>query len=63
MTSKKHFEKVKAVFGVDNETELKNKLLKVKATSTERIRYGGGGFNDVPFIYDLVNPETIGIYR
>ena len=63
VTSKKHFEKVKAIFGVDNENEMKEKLNKVKATSTERIRYGRGGFDDVPFIFDLVNPETIGIHR
>ncbi len=63
LTSKKHFEKVKAVFGVDNENELKEKLIKIKSTSTEKIRYGRGAFNDVPFIFDLVNPETIGIYR
>ena len=63
ITSKKHFEKVKVIFDVENETELKEKLLKVKAKSSERIRYGRGGFDTVPFVYDIINPETIGIYR
>jgi hypothetical protein len=51
------------IFDVENETELKEKLLKVKAKSSDRIRYGRGGFDTVPFVYEIINPETIGMYR
>lgn len=63
MTSNKHFEKTKEIFNVINKEELKLKLNNYKTQSNERIRYGRGGFNSLPFIYDLVNPETIGIYK
>jgi hypothetical protein len=63
ITSRKHFEKVKTIFDVEDKEELKEKLLKVKEKSTERIRYGRGGVEYIPFIYELINPETIATYR
>lgn len=67
MTSEKHFEKVKAIFNVKDKNELKQKLTDYKKSigdnPRDRIRYGKDGFSYVPFIYELVDPETIGIYR
>lgn len=62
VTSKKHFEKVKAIFAIDSTDELKDLLLKVKATEPKEINYGRG-WSRVPFVFELVNPEMIGIYR
>lgn len=63
LSSKKHFEKVKVLFDVQNETELKEKLEKNKENSGDKIRYGNGAFNSIPFVYELINPEKISIYR
>lgn len=63
ISSKKHFEKIKTIFEVDNEDDLKTKLANNKENSKDRIRYGRGGFEDVPFVYELINPEKISIYR
>lgn len=63
ITSKKHFEKIKVIFDVENETELREKLLIVKSKLSDRIRYERGGANFIPFVYDIINPETIGKYR
>lgn len=63
VSSQKHFEKVKAIFGVDNVNELKELLLKIKATEPKEINYGRLSYSRVPFVFELVDPETIGIYR
>lgn len=63
MSSKKHFEKVKSIFDIDNDTELKEKLANNKENSKDRLRYGRGGFTHVPFVYELIDPEKISIYR
>lgn len=63
ITSKKHFEKIKIIFDVDNEYELKEKIMKVKEKANERIRYGRSGFDHIPFVYELIDPETISTYR
>lgn len=60
LSSKKHFEKVKVLFDVQNETELKEKLKKNKENSGDRIRYGT---NRIPFVYELIDSEKISIYR
>lgn len=62
VTSKRHFEKIKSIFAVDSANELKGLLLKVKATEPKAINFNRS-LNRVPFIFELVNPETIGIYR
>lgn len=67
MTSEKHFEKVKTIFNVKDKNELKRKLMdyknKVENNSSNRIRYGSGRYSYIPFIYELVDPKTIAIYR
>ncbi|WP_281322208.1 toll/interleukin-1 receptor domain-containing protein [Flavobacterium aestivum] len=63
ISSKKHFEKVKVIFDVEDENELKERLLKLKSSSSERIRYGNRGFEYIPFVYEIINPETIATYR
>jgi len=60
VTSRKHFEKVKGIFGVDNEDKLKEVILKIKGSDIERIRYGR---SSIPFVHELINPDTIAIYR
>lgn len=40
MSSKKHFEKVKSIFDVTNDSELKEKLENNKENSKDRLRYG-----------------------
>jgi hypothetical protein len=63
MSSKKHFEKVKSIFDVDSHFELKEKLKSNKENSKDRIRYGNGGFEPVPFVYELIDQEKLSIYR
>ena len=67
MTSEKHFEKVKVIFNVKDKDDLQKRLTEyqksVADNSINRISYGKGGFSYVPFIYELVDPETIAIYR
>lgn len=63
MSSKKHFDKVKVLFDVKNETELKEKLTRNKENSKDSIRYGSVGFNRIPFVHELIDLEKISIYR
>lgn len=65
MTSENHFKKVKALFNVETNEELQEKLNHYKNDpgNRDRIRYGRGAFNYIPFIYELVNPDTIAMYR
>lgn len=65
ISSEKHFERVKVLFDINNKEELKEKLesSKVSSQNKERIRYGRGSFNYIPFIHELVNPDRIAIYR
>src|SRR5690606_15385507 len=63
ISSKKYFEKIKSIFDVENENELKEKLENNKAISKDRIRYGKGAFEYVPFVYELIDLEKISIYR
>lgn len=55
LSSKKHFDKAKILFDVENEDELKEKLSKNKENSSDRIRYSNGGFNRIPFVYELTD--------
>lgn len=61
MTSKKHFDRIKSIFDISNEQELKDKLEKIKESSTERIRYGRGNY--IPFVHEIIKPDKIAIYR
>jgi len=65
ISSKKHFEKIKSIFDVEDENELKIKLERNKENSknSNRIRYGRGGFNHIPFVFELIDLEKISIYR
>jgi len=64
MSSEKHFEKVKILFNVKTKEELQEILNFLKNnTSKDKIRYGRGSFDSIPFIYELINPDTIGLYR
>lgn len=63
LKSKKHFEKAKVLFDIQNEAEFKEKLEKNKENSGDRIRYGAGAFESIPFVYELIDPTKISIYR
>lgn len=63
MTSRKHFEKTKEIFNVKDKDELSNLLKEYENNNKQQITYGSGSFEVIPFIYKLINPETIGIYR
>lgn len=65
LTSKRHFDKVKQIFNVDDENELKIVLNKYKAKDPQRkgIRYGRGGFNRVPFIDEIIDIAKIASER
>lgn len=63
ITSQKHFEKIKVLFNINSKEELQEKLNYYASNPDDRIRYERGGFNYVPFIHELVKPETIAIYR
>ncbi|HKC67924.1 MAG TPA: toll/interleukin-1 receptor domain-containing protein [Bacteroidia bacterium] len=61
ITSEKYFEKIKVLFNINTKLELQEKLILEKENSKERISYGNGGY--IPFAYELINPDTIAIYR
>lgn len=63
MTSKKHFEKTKTIFNVKDKEELAKLLIKYGNQDKHRITYGSDSSEVIPFINELINPETIGIYR
>lgn len=63
ITSQKHFEKIKVIFNILTKEELQDKLNTYANNSKDRIRYGRGGFNHIPFINEIVKPEAISIYR
>lgn len=63
ITSEKHFEKIKRIFNINTKQELQEKLNSSMNNSKEKIRYGRGSFNSIPFIFELVKPETIATYR
>ena len=63
ITSEKHFEKIKILFNINTKQELQEKLNASINNSKDRIGYGHGGFDKIPFIHELVKPETIAIYR
>ncbi len=63
LSSKKHFEKIKVLFDVKNEIELKDKLLKVKKKASDIITLSNRAFNRIPFVYELIDLEKISIYR
>jgi len=62
MTSQKHFDRTKALFNVETAQELREKLIVSKSNSKDRIRYWRG-FESIPFVYELIEPEKIAIYR
>lgn len=61
ISSKNHFERIKIVFNIDNKQELEEILNASIENSIKRISYNR--FNSIPFIHELVKPETIAIYR
>ena len=65
LTSKRHFEKVKHIFNVSNENELKIVLnaYKNKNSQREKIRYSSGGFNTIPFIDSIIDISKVGTER
>lgn len=65
LTSKRHFEKVKHIFNISNENELKILLntYKNKNPQREKIRYNTGGFNAVPFVDAIIDIDKIGRER
>ena len=62
-SSKKFFEKTKILFGVNDADELKKKLNEVKESNPPKMNCGRFSFNHIPFVYELINPETIAIFR
>ncbi|RNI27373.1 TIR domain-containing protein [Rufibacter immobilis] len=64
LVSKRHFEKVKGVFGFDTVEEFKAKLIKMKAeeSSSNRIRYSGS-FDSVSPLYSVVEIESLATVR
>ncbi|MDQ6478860.1 toll/interleukin-1 receptor domain-containing protein [Dyadobacter sp. LHD-138] len=63
ITSKRHFEKVKGIFDVQNEEELKRKLTVLKEKGQERRISYSGSFRSIEPIYSLINIENIGSTR
>jgi hypothetical protein len=63
LTSNRHFENVKVIFNVKSKQELSSKLTDFAKKSNERISYGRGRHVNIPFINELVDPETLAIYR
>lgn len=63
ITSQKYFEKIKILFNINSKEELREKLNSYASKANNTITYGQSGFNYIPFIHELVKPETIAIYR
>lgn len=63
ITSEKHFEKIKTIFNVKDKEELSKRLKEYVKIDKTKIRYSNGSFSYIPFINELVNPDTIAIYR
>ena len=65
MTSKRHFDKVKIVFNVKDEEELKLKLNKYKETieREKRQRVSFGHFNYIKFLHEIIDIDKIGSER
>ncbi len=63
MTSERHFEQVKLIFNVKNKEELISKLKASETTNKGKQKYSFGPFLSLPFVHELINHETIAIYR
>ena len=64
MISRRHFEKVKNIFGFDNIEEFKNKLIEMKSDTNASRQYGfPGRWDRVLAIYQVIDPEKIGVER
>ena len=64
MVSKRHFEKVKVIFGVDSVEELKERLKKMEKNDNQssRVAYPGS-FDSVTPLYRLIEIEKVGTKR
>lgn len=65
MQSKRHFEKVKILFGVETADELKKKLKNIEEKKNEdRFRFSyPGSFKSVPFIFEAIDTEKLATIR
>jgi hypothetical protein len=67
LTSVRHFEKTKIIFDVETVSELKSKLTSYKQDnenkSRQNLRFPDNPWNYVPFIYEIIEIEKIGIFK
>lgn len=64
MISKRHFEKVKNIFGFDSVERFKKKLNEMKSDPNASRQYGfPGRWDRVLAIYQVIDPEKIGVER
>ncbi len=65
LSSKRYFDKVKEIYDVSSHEELKELLnhYKNSVEGKERIRYGGGSFESISFIHEVINIDDIGKFR
>jgi TIR domain len=63
MTSERHFEQVKSIFNVKNKEELIAKIKASEIINKGKQKYSFGPFLSLPFVHELINHETISIYR
>lgn len=61
MISKRHFDKVKGIFEVQDEDEFSSLISSYKGTKEgqQRIRYNRGGFDSIPFIFEMIKLDQI----
>lgn len=65
LTSQRFFDKVKFIFEVQTKEEFKSLLneYKNKKDGIQHFRYGRGAFNDIPFIYEIIDVDNIGKHK
>lgn len=64
LESKRHFDKVKDIFGVNTATELVSLLVQYKSENEKKERFTfTSGFDSIPFVHELINLDNIATNR
>jgi len=64
-SSKRHFEKIKPIFDVITPSELQQILINYKELvgNKERLRFGRGGFETIPYLFEVIDLDEIAKFK